>query len=150
MSGLVQFQLKKQERWNELLKNKNVRKYGLLQNLMPSRRILPLAFGQFQETTMTGLRGTFLIYSLVCRLRRDYLKKFVRKKLCYAIRSSSDTYEDVGNWSIYAGVATEKVSELCRELWENLRRWLKRGYRRRGCSCDKTFENHDSISCGRP
>ena len=77
-------------------------------------------------------------------------KEIREKKLCYAIRSSSDTYEDVGNWSIYAGVATEKVSELCRELWENLRRWLKRGYRRRGCSCDKTFENHDSISCGRP
>lgn len=41
------------------------------------------------------------------------LFKEIREKrgLCYAIRSSSDNWQDVGYWSIYAGVATEKVEE---------------------------------------
>lgn len=41
------------------------------------------------------------------------LFKEVREKrgLCYHIRSSSSSWADVGYWSIYAGVATEKVEE---------------------------------------
>lgn len=41
------------------------------------------------------------------------LFKEVREKrgLCYHIRSSSDSWADTGYWSIYAGVATDKVEE---------------------------------------
>ena len=46
--------------------------------------------------------------SFTSRLFRQIREK---RGLCYHIRSSSSSYADVGNWSIYAGVATEKVSE---------------------------------------
>jgi predicted Zn-dependent peptidase len=41
------------------------------------------------------------------------LFKEIREKrgLCYHIHSANDTWADVGYWSIYAGVATEKVHE---------------------------------------
>lgn len=41
------------------------------------------------------------------------LFKEIREKLglCYTIRSSADSFEEVGYWSIYAGVATEKVHD---------------------------------------
>jgi predicted Zn-dependent peptidase len=41
------------------------------------------------------------------------LFKEIREKrgLCYTIRSASDNWDDVGYWSIYAGVATVKVKE---------------------------------------
>ncbi len=41
------------------------------------------------------------------------LFKEIREKrgLCYHIRSTTNFWADVGNWSIYAGVATTKVSE---------------------------------------
>jgi predicted Zn-dependent peptidase len=41
------------------------------------------------------------------------LFKEIREKrgLCYAIRSGSDGWADVGYWSIYAGVGTDKVEE---------------------------------------
>jgi len=57
------------------------------------------------------------------------LFKEIREKrgLCYAIRSSSDTYEDVGNWSIYAGVATEKVSEAVQGIMGELAKVVEHG-----------------------
>ncbi len=57
------------------------------------------------------------------------LFKEIREKrgLCYAIRSSSDTYEDVGNWSIYAGVATEKVSEAVTGIMGELTKVVEKG-----------------------
>jgi predicted Zn-dependent peptidase len=41
------------------------------------------------------------------------LFKEIREKrgLCYHIHSANNSWEDVGYWSIYAGVATEKVNE---------------------------------------
>ncbi|MDP1721630.1 MAG: pitrilysin family protein [Candidatus Gottesmanbacteria bacterium] len=46
------------------------------------------------------------------------LFKEVREKrgLCYAIRSGADSWADVGYWSVYAGVATEKVEEATRAI----------------------------------
>jgi len=46
------------------------------------------------------------------------LFKEIREKrgLCYTVRSSSDSWADVGYWSIYAGVATEKVEEATRAI----------------------------------
>lgn len=57
------------------------------------------------------------------------LFKEIREKrgLCYAIRSSHDHYEDVGNWSIYAGVATEKVSEAVQAIMGELTKVVESG-----------------------
>lgn len=52
------------------------------------------------------------------------LFKEVREKrgLCYHVRSSADTWDDVGYWSIYAGVATEKVPEAISAIMDELRK----------------------------
>lgn len=52
------------------------------------------------------------------------LFKEVREKrgLCYHIRSSSDSWDDVGYWSIYAGVATDKVEEATKAIMEEIRK----------------------------
>lgn len=57
------------------------------------------------------------------------LFKEVREKrgLCYHIRSSSSTYADVGNWDIYAGVATAKVEETTTAIMTELRKALDGG-----------------------
>ncbi|MBI2405199.1 insulinase family protein [Candidatus Gottesmanbacteria bacterium] len=46
------------------------------------------------------------------------LFKEIREKrgLCYHIRSSTNMWQDVGNWTIYAGVATEKVEEATQAI----------------------------------
>ncbi len=50
------------------------------------------------------------------------LFKEVREKrgLCYHVRSSSDNWADVGYWSIYAGVATDKVEEALKAILHEL------------------------------
>jgi len=57
------------------------------------------------------------------------LFKEIREKrgLCYAIRSSSDNWADVGYWSIYAGVATEKVEEATRAILHELGKAAEKG-----------------------
>ncbi len=57
------------------------------------------------------------------------LFKEVREKrgLCYHIRSSSDTWADVGYWSIYAGVATSKVEEATKAILHELTKAVDRG-----------------------
>ncbi len=50
------------------------------------------------------------------------LFKEIREKrgLCYAIRSTADSWKDVGYWSIYAGVATAKVEETVKAVMHEL------------------------------
>lgn len=50
------------------------------------------------------------------------LFKEIREKrgLCYHIRSSSDSWADVGYWSIYAGAATDKVEEATKAILAEL------------------------------
>ena len=57
------------------------------------------------------------------------LFKEIREKrgLCYAIRSGSDNWDDVGYWSIYAGVATEKVGEAVSAIINELKKALEKG-----------------------
>lgn len=57
------------------------------------------------------------------------LFKEVREKrgLCYAIRSGADSWADVGYWSIYAGVATEKVEEATRAILFELSKAADKG-----------------------
>lgn len=45
-----------------------------------------------------------------------------RRGLCYAIKSAQDAWNDVGYWSIYAGVATEKVSEAVKGIVHELQK----------------------------
>jgi predicted Zn-dependent peptidase len=48
--------------------------------------------------------------------------KEIREKLglCYHIRSSGSAYADVGSWDIYAGVATEKVTQTTQAIMNEL------------------------------
>ena len=57
------------------------------------------------------------------------LFKEIREKrgLCYTVRSSSDNWADVGYWSIYAGVATEKVEETTRAILGELAKAAEKG-----------------------
>ena len=57
------------------------------------------------------------------------LFKEIREKrgLCYFIRSSSDSWADVGYWSIYAGVATEKVEEATKAILGELGKAAEKG-----------------------
>lgn len=57
------------------------------------------------------------------------LFKEIREKqgLCYTIRSSPDTFEDVGYWSIYAGVATEKVGQATAGIMKELEKVKTQG-----------------------
>jgi len=57
------------------------------------------------------------------------LFKEIREKrgLCYTVRSSSDNWADVGYWSIYAGVATEKVEETTRAILGELVKAAEKG-----------------------
>ena len=57
------------------------------------------------------------------------LFKEVREKrgLCYHVRSSGSGYADVGNWDIYAGVATDKVAEATKAIIAELSKALDKG-----------------------
>ncbi len=57
------------------------------------------------------------------------LFKEIREKrgLCYHIRSSSDSWRDVGYWSIYAGVATAKVEETITATLHELSKVVDKG-----------------------
>ncbi len=57
------------------------------------------------------------------------LFKEVREKrgLCYHVRSSADSWKDVGYWSIYAGVATDKVEETVRAIMHELSLAVSKG-----------------------
>ncbi len=57
------------------------------------------------------------------------LFKEIREKrgLCYSVRSSSDNWADVGYWSIYAGVATDKVEEATKAIFFELGKAVEKG-----------------------
>jgi len=57
------------------------------------------------------------------------LFKEIREKrgLCYHIRSSSENWKDVGSWSVYAGVATEKVEEAIKAIVEEFYKAVDKG-----------------------
>ncbi len=57
------------------------------------------------------------------------LFKEIREKrgLCYHIRSSSNNWADVGNWSIYAGVGTAQVPEATRAILAELTKAVEKG-----------------------
>ncbi len=57
------------------------------------------------------------------------LFKEIREKrgLCYHIRSSSNNWADVGNWSIYAGVGTEQVTQATQAILEELAKAVEKG-----------------------
>ncbi len=62
--------------------------------------------------------------SFTSRLFREIREK---RGLCYHVRSSSNNWADVGNWSIYAGVATEKVEEATQAILGELEKVRDKG-----------------------
>jgi predicted Zn-dependent peptidase len=62
--------------------------------------------------------------SLTSRLFKEVREK---RGLCYHIRSSSDNWKDVGYWSIYAGVATDKVEETVKAIMHELTKAVAHG-----------------------
>jgi predicted Zn-dependent peptidase len=64
-----------------------------------------------------GLFNLIMGVSFTSRLFREVREK---KGLCYHVRSNSDCWADVGYWSIYAGVATEKVEEATKAILAEL------------------------------
>jgi predicted Zn-dependent peptidase len=62
--------------------------------------------------------------SFTSRLFREIREK---RGLCYTIRSSADNWKDVGYWSIYAGVATNKVEEAIQAILEQLSKARQKG-----------------------
>lgn len=62
--------------------------------------------------------------SFTSRLFREIREK---RGLCYHVRSGSNNWVDVGNWSIYAGVATEKVSQATQAILGELAKVVEKG-----------------------
>lgn len=62
--------------------------------------------------------------SFTSRLFREIREK---RGLCYHIRSSSSNWADTGYWSIYAGVATDKVQEAVAGIMEELKKVVSEG-----------------------
>lgn len=62
--------------------------------------------------------------SFTSRLFREIREK---RGLCYHIRSSSSNWADVGYWSIYAGVATDKVHEAVSGVIDELKKVVGEG-----------------------
>ncbi len=60
-----------------------------------------------------GLFNLIMGVSFTSRLFKEVREK---RGLCYHVRSSSDAWTDVGYWSIYAGVATNKVEEAIQAI----------------------------------
>ena len=58
------------------------------------------------------------------RLFREIREK---RGLCYHIRSSSDNWTEVGYWSIYAGVGTDRVEEATRAIIRELAKAVDKG-----------------------
>jgi predicted Zn-dependent peptidase len=71
-----------------------------------------------------GVFNLLMGVSFTSRLFREIREK---KGLCYHIRSSSSNWSDVGYWSIYAGVATEKVEEAIAGIVEELTKVVQEG-----------------------
>lgn len=71
-----------------------------------------------------GIFNILMGSGFTSRLFREVREK---RGLCYHIRSGSSGYADVGNWSIYAGVATEKVEEATKAITGELKKALDKG-----------------------
>ncbi len=62
--------------------------------------------------------------SFTSRLFREIREK---RGLCYHISSSSNHFDDVGNWCIYAGVATERVAEAVKTILAEVSKVIAKG-----------------------
>jgi predicted Zn-dependent peptidase len=71
-----------------------------------------------------GVFNLLMGVSFTSRLFREIREK---RGLCYHIRSSSSNWADVGNWSIYAGVATDKVEEALTATIAEMKKLLDTG-----------------------
>jgi predicted Zn-dependent peptidase len=77
-----------------------------------------------EERFAWGVFNLLMGVSFTSRLFREIREK---RGLCYHIRSSSSNWADVGNWSIYAGVATDKVEEAVKATIAEMQKLLDSG-----------------------
>jgi predicted Zn-dependent peptidase len=71
-----------------------------------------------------GIFNLLMGVSFSSRLFREIREK---KGLCYHIRSTSSNWSDTGYWSIYAGVATDKVEEAVTGVVDELKKVVQEG-----------------------
>lgn len=77
-----------------------------------------------QDRFAWGIFNLLMGVGFTSRLFREIREK---RGLCYHVRSSSSTFTDVGNWSIYAGVATDKVKEAAEAIIAELTKAQEQG-----------------------
>ena len=83
------------------------------------------AFNRYSEDRFAANVFNLLFgVSFTSRLFKEIREK---KGLCYTIRSSPDAFEDVGYWSIYAGVATNKVAEATAGIMQEIGKVYREG-----------------------
>jgi len=90
-------------------------------HLMLGVRTFPRSSDERFAWTMFNL---LMGVSFTSRLFREIREK---RGLCYHIGSSSNQYDDVGNWSIYAGVAVERVGEAVKVILSELTKVVAKG-----------------------
>jgi predicted Zn-dependent peptidase len=77
-----------------------------------------------QERFAWAIFNMLMGVSFTSRLFKEIREK---RGLCYHIRSGSDGWKDVGNWSIYAGVATDRVEEAVKAIAAELTKAADKG-----------------------
>ncbi len=83
------------------------------------------SFNRFDEAKYAwNVYNLLMGVSFTSRLFREIREK---RGLCYHIRSSGESWADVGYWSIYAGVATDKVTEALKATIHELSLVLDNG-----------------------
>lgn len=71
-----------------------------------------------------GLFNLIMGVSFTSRLFKEIREK---RGLCYHIRSGNSAYAEVGSWDIYAGVATEKVTQATQAILAELVKAKEKG-----------------------
>jgi predicted Zn-dependent peptidase len=70
---------------------------------------------RFALAVLTSYLGQGLSSRLFTELRE-------KRGLCYAVQASSQSLQDVGIWSVYAGVALPKMEAAIAAIWEEMKR----------------------------
>lgn len=107
----------KTEDIEEVIETQTAPQLSVLTKPDASQAHLTLGFRTFRRSSED--RFAWNIFNLLMGVSfTSRLFRQIREKqgLCYHIRSSSDSWKDVGYWSIYAGVATDKVEQATQSI----------------------------------
>ena len=125
--------VKKTQEWFKGLQGDSLKYDEVVQNNQTEPKVEVVTKRDVQQAHLTlGVRAfnrdsedrfAWNLFNLIMGVSfTSRLFKEIREKrgLCYHIRSSADTWKDVGYWSIYAGVATDKVEEAVKAILHEL------------------------------